>query len=412
VAGDTALAVVARAPIHYQGEWVGVVEGGTVLGAATLRALRDAGSVELAIESADGRPLAATRAELGASTWLRRAVPLEIGPAPHPMIAGYASTAAADGTVRALQWTAAGLGLLGLALAILLGFLWSSQVSRPVERLAAFSDRLAQGHWEEPLAMRSVRELETLVAALDRMRTELRSYRERLKTSERQAAWSQMARQVAHEVRNPLTPIAISVADLKRSYELGRPDFPQILDQAVRTIGDEIESLRRLLQEFSDFGRLPPPNPAPMKAGDLLADLAALYPRELAEGRLAVARPEPEVRLTADAGQLRQALVNLVKNGFEAADGGGRVTVTARGERGARGALTIAVADTGPGLTEEQRAHLFTPGFTTKTHGSGLGLTIVEKIVNDHRGTIAVEPGENGGTVVRIRSPLRQPTTE
>ena len=410
VAGDTALAIVARAPIHYQGQVAGVVEGGVIVGAASLIELRDAGGVELALEDPAGRAIVATRADLAAASWLRRAVTLEIGAPPYPAFAGYASTAAADGAVRALRWSAALLGLLGLALAIVLGLVWSSQVSRPVERLAAFSDRLAQGHWDEPLALRSVRELDTLVAALDRMRRDLRSYRERLVTSERHAAWSQMARQVAHEVRNPLTPIAVSVADLKRSYELGRPDFPQILDQAVRTIGDEVESLRRLLQEFSDFGRLPPPSPAPMKAGDLLADLAALYPREVAEGRLALARPEPEVALSADAGQLRQALVNLVKNGFEAADGDGRVTVAVRGERDA---LAITVADTGHGLTAEQRAQLFTPGFTTKSQGSGLGLTIVEKIVNDHRGTIAVEPGAAGGTVVTVRLPLTQrPLTE
>ena len=134
--------------------------------------------------------------------------------------------------------------MLGLALAVLLGLLWSSQVSRPVERLAAFSQRVAQGEWDEPLTLESVRELQTLVAALDRMRGDLRAYRERLVASERQAAWSQMARIVAHEVKNPLTPIAISIADLKRSFDQQRPDFPAILEQAVRTIGDEVDALQ------------------------------------------------------------------------------------------------------------------------------------------------------------------------
>ena len=406
-AGDSALALIARAPILYEGAPVGTVEGGVLLGAEYLAALRAASGVELALADRDGRPIASTRpaeADDRGRSWLTRQVPLAIGAPPQPTIAGFASTAAADGTVRALQWTAGLLGLLGLALAVLLGLVWSSQVSRPVERLAAFSQRVAQGQWDEPLTLHSVRELETLVAALDRMRTDLAGYRDRLVISERQAAWSQMAREIAHEVRNPLTPIAVSVADLKRSY--GRADFPEILDQAARTIGDQVESLRRLLQEFSDFGRLPPPQFAPVNLADLFADLATLYAREAEAGRLALEAPGADLTLEADGGQLRQALVNLVKNGLEALDGAGRVTVAARRENGA---LALTVADDGPGLSDEQRARLFVPGFTTKARGSGLGLTIVERIVNDHQGTITVDAGSPRGTVFRIRLPLTRP---
>src|SRR5262249_43820248 len=156
-----------------------------------------------------------------------RDVPLSLGTDRGASILGLVSTAPVDRTIAVVQWTSLVLGALGFLIAIALGVLWSSQVSRPVERLAAFSDRVAQGEWDEPLALKSVRELETLVAALDRMRGELRGYRDRLVISERQAAWSQMAQQVAHEVRNPLTPIAISIADLKRSYDQERPEFPE-----------------------------------------------------------------------------------------------------------------------------------------------------------------------------------------
>jgi len=276
-------------------------------------------------------------------------------------------------------------------------------VSRPVEALAAYSERLARGEWDQPLTIDSVRELEALVAALDRMRLDLASYRERLVTSERHAAWSLMARKVAHEVKNPLTPIAISIADLQRSYEQGRPEFPAILAQAVRTISDEIESLRRMLQEFSDFARLPEPRFVPCRPDALLADLGALYAREIVEGRLHVARPAPEVPFAGDPAQLRQALVNLVKNGLEATPPGGRVSVAARADGDA---LEIAVADTGPGLAPEQRVNLFAPGFTTKAHGSGLGLTIVQRIVHEHGGAIAVESATGAGTTFRVRLPL------
>src|SRR6185436_10510105 len=117
------------------------------------------------------------------------------------------------------------------------------------------------------------------------------------------------------------TPIAISVADLKRSYDQKRPDFPEILDQAVRTVGEEVETLRRLLQEFSDFARIPPPRPEKCGVSRLLADLETLYGSEIAAGRLVVRRPGEEIAFTADSGQIRQALINLVKNGLEALNG-------------------------------------------------------------------------------------------
>jgi len=209
---------------------------------------------------------------------------------------------------------------------------------------------------------------------------------------------------VAHEVKNPLTPIAISVADLKRSYDLQRPDFPAVLDQAVRTIAAEVDSLKRLLQEFSDFARFPAPTLAPVQAAALLDDLRALYAREIEEGRLAIEPIPSPIRLRADAGQLRQALVNLVKNGLEAVDGTGRVTVEAH-PAGPR--VQFTVTDTGPSLTAGQRAGLFTPGFTTKTHGSGLGLTIVDRIVAEHGGTIAVDSHDRG-TTFTIRLPREE----
>lgn len=428
VVGDSALAMVARAPLLYVGRPVGVLEAGVLLDPGYLRRLRETSGIELALSDATGRAVTATRGGLvevagrspsdepaGTGTervsvqgesYLARTFPLAIGPPPHPRISGFVSTASSDGTIAGLQWTAALLGLLGLVLAILLALLWSSQVSRPVERLAAFSDRLARGEWDEPLTLDSVRELQALVASLDRMRSDLRSQRDRLVISERQAAWGQMARKVAHEVRNPLTPIAVSVADLKRSYELGRPEFPQILDQAVRTIGEEVETLKRLLQEFADFGRLPPPRLAPCRVAELFADLETLYAGDVVAGRLAVTQTKRELSFSADAGQLRQALVNLIKNGLEAVDGEGHVTVAAGI---ADGAIEIVVSDTGSGLTDEQRAQLFVPGFTTKAKGSGLGLTIVERIVNDHHGTITVESGATRGTSVRMRIPLAPP---
>jgi nitrogen fixation/metabolism regulation signal transduction histidine kinase len=348
---------------------------------------------------------AVTRASVGDRTFLGRSFELAIGAPPHATLAGLVPTLEAERTIAELRITAALLGALGLALAVALALLWSMQLSRPVERLAAFSDRVARGAWDEPLELQSIRELETLVAALDRMRADLVGYRERLVTSERHAAWGQMARAVAHEVRNPLTPIAISVADLQRSHAQGRPDFPQILEQSVRTISEELTTLQRLLHEFSEFGRLPEPRFAPCPVGELLADLETLYAREVADGRLAVARPERGVVLAADAGQLRQALINLVKNGLEAAGASGHVVLRAS-PAGAR--VRFEIVDDGPGMTPAERASLFVPGYSTKPHGNGLGLAMVERIVHDHGGTIAVESVPGRGTTFRVTLPIER----
>jgi signal transduction histidine kinase len=404
-AGDSAASVVAEAPIRYEGRDVGTLRGGRRIDAAFLDDLERTSGVALSLVSRDGRIVAASRgvAVTDAGAHLSDGFTLD-GAAPGPArLDGRISTAAAETTIASLRLTSLVLGALGLVVAVLLGALWSRQVSRPVERLAAFADRVARGEWDEPLALGSVRELETLVEALERMRGDLTEYRARLVTSERQAAWSLMARKVAHEVKNPLTPIAISVADLKRSFEQKRADFPEILDQATRTVAAEVETLKHLLQEFSDFGRMPEPRPASVCLGDLLADLETLYGAEIAAGRLAIGTDAPDTRFTADAGQIRQALINLVKNALEAVEHGGSVRVTAAA---CDGALEFAVADTGPGLSEEARQQLFAPGFSTKRDGGGLGLTIVERIVNDHGGRIAVDSRLGGGTTVRVSLPL------
>src|SRR5262249_44999014 len=162
-------------------------------------------------------------------------------------------------------------------------------------------------------------------------------------------------RMVAHEIKNPLTPIAVSVADLKRSFERNQEDFPAILEQAVKTIGAEVDALKRILQEFSDFARLPPPVFAPCRLSALTSQLAGLYAREVAAGRRALSPTESDITFTADQGQVRQALVNLIQNGLEAIDASGRVEVAARVEGGA---LEFAVSDSGPGLTAGRKAEL------------------------------------------------------
>lgn len=391
----------SMAPILYDGRPVGTLRGGLRLDAAYLGRLEQSSGVDLLLRDPAGRVAASTTSAAGPDT-LSGSAPLTSVTPRGASITAVLDTAAADRAIREFQIVAALLGLLGLALAVALASAWSAQVSRPVERLATFSRKLARGEWDESLELHSVEELETLVAALETMRTDLTTYRERLVTTERQAAWSLMARKVAHEVKNPLTPIAVSIADLKRTYEQGRADFPAVLDQAVRTISEEVASLKRLLNEFSEFARLPAPRFAPCTAADIVQELGAIYAGDVTEGRLLVDPPRHAAPLRADADQIRQVLINLIQNGLEATGGRGPVTVGAHSNDGW---VEFSVSDTGPGLTDEEKANLFVPGFTTKKTGSGLGLTIAQRIAHDHGGTIRVESTPGRGTTMMVRIP-------
>jgi nitrogen fixation/metabolism regulation signal transduction histidine kinase len=426
------LALDALAPIPYAGERVGFVRGGVRVDSTFLARLQRLSGLELLLRDGRGRVLATTlkggeapvmrpadptvgRVRLAGHTYLTREMDLRLGPGGvPPRLTALASTGAADDAVAVLTSTAVALGLLGVLLAIVLGVVWSHQVASPVVRLAGYSERISRGDWDEPLAMESMRELQTLVDAFERMRHDLKTYRDHLRASERQAAYGQMARKVAHELKNPLTPIALSVQGLKRSYDQKHADFGATLNEAVRVVAEEVQRLKALLQEFNELGRFPQPRPVPFVVGELMGDLRTLFHHEVVAGRLAFDLPPAVMPVVADPGQLRQALLNLIQNGLDASAvgaageaGAGHVRVTAAAHDNT---LYFAVSDDGPGMSESERAQLFVPGFTTKTHGTGLGLTIVERIISDHKGTIEVDSAPGRGTSFVIQIPAKQET--
>ena len=429
VAATGGLAFDGSAPITYQDVRVGRLRGGQGLDSLYAAGLKQTTGFDVVLRTPSGRVLASTlppagapgpaprpqmlllpatrgdgtvRVTIAGHAYLLRDEPLGELLASNVRLSALAPTTEVDNALAVLWTTALLLGLVGLVLAVMLAGLWSHQVSRPVELLAEFSERISRGEWDEPLDLQSVRELQTLVDALERMRGELRAYRDRLVAGERQAAYGRMARQVAHEIKNPLTPIAVSVAGLQRAYDQRRAEFPVVLAEAVRTVGEEVQRLKTLLQGFSDLGRFPSPRPVRFNLVELLGDLRALYAHEVDAGRLALEWPPGPLVLVADRDQLRQAILNLVQNGLDAIGPDGHVRVTAAA---VGGHVRLEVRDDGPGLDAEQRAQLFVPGFTTKAQGSGLGLTIVERIVSDHHGNVDVESAPGRGTAIVVRLP-------
>jgi nitrogen fixation/metabolism regulation signal transduction histidine kinase len=233
------------------------------------------------------------------------------------------------------------------------------------------------------------------------MTADLERGRDRLAASERVAAWREVARALAHELKNPLTPIAMSVELLRDAR--GRPDFGEVLDESTRAIGEEVRRLRRIVDEFSRFARLPAPALAPLPAGELAQALLALYPA-----------PPPGITLTtqvapglpgilADRDQLLQVLHNLLKNAFEAMPAGGalRLSVRREGEE-----VLFVVSDSGAGIPAELLPRVFEPYLTTKAGGTGLGLAIAERIVQEHGGRLEVASPPGQGATFTMRLPV------
>ena len=208
--------------------------------------------------------------------------------------------------------------------------------------------------------------------------------------------WQDVARKIAHEVKNPLTPIKLSAERLRKKFNENSGDFDRVFDEMSSTIIEQVDGLKGLLDEFSDFARLPRPHPVPRPLKPLVESVISLYASAHRDVEFTSDIPADLPDLLMDEDQIKRVLINLFKNAIEVMPGGGRVWVNA-GISERSGMARLEVADSGPGISQEDIARLFEPYFSRKKKGGGLGLAIVERIVADHGGTIAVERNEPQG---------------
>lgn len=310
---------------------------------------------------------------------------------------------------------AAGIAPVALVAALLVAVVLAQRISRPVRTLAERADevsRLRAGAAFEVLEDRD--EMRRLERAFERMLDALdASERSRL-TAERVAAWREVARRIAHEVKNPLSPIRVAVENLLRTKERAPVDLARAVEEEGEVILQEVESLRRLVDEFSAFARLPAPSFAPCDPGKLVRQAVARIAERA--GRLGVSLVEDladaPVEIAADAEQLGRALRNVLDNALDALEGSARKEIRVRLGRvsGGWGAMAeFEVKDTGCGLDAEARRRIFEPYFTTKGErgGSGLGMAIVHRIVTEHGGVALADGSPGGGTVITLRLPIR-----
>jgi len=294
----------------------------------------------------------------------------------------------------------------GIVLAILLSSWAAARVTRPVERLAYAARDVAAGNWNSSVEVSGHDEVAQLAESFNRMTTELLAQKERLVQTERVAAWRELARRLAHELKNPLFPLQLTVENLIRARTQSPELFEEIFQESSRTLLAEISNLKGIIGRFSEFSKMPQPQIQRVQVNEIVTAVAQLFQAQLkAPGRAAIAcklELDPRVEpIGVDPELLHRAISNLVLNAMDAMPNGGTLTLRTRRDDGK---VMIAVSDTGTGLTREECERIFTPYYTSKQHGTGLGLAIVQSVVSDHGGRISVqsEPGQGTTFVVEL----------
>jgi signal transduction histidine kinase len=305
---------------------------------------------------------------------------------------------------RHIRASALLVGGSGIVLAILLSSWAAARVTRPVGQLARAAQEVAAGNWNTRVEVSGNDELAQLAESFNRMTTELLTQKERLVQTERVAAWRELARRLAHELKNPLFPLQLTVENLIRARTQSPELFEEIFRESSHTLLAEISNLKAIIGRFSEFSKMPHPQLQNVQVNEILRGVAQLFQAQLsAPGRAPIActleLDETLGPVSADPELLHRAISNLVLNAMDAMPDGGKLILRSTGTDGK---VIIEVADNGSGLTREECERIFTPYYTSKQHGTGLGLAIVQSVVSDHGGRISVQSEPGQGTTFTI----------
>jgi nitrogen fixation/metabolism regulation signal transduction histidine kinase len=288
---------------------------------------------------------------------------------------------------------------------IVTGLFVARRTARDLDALVEGSLAASRGDLDFRVPVRSKDEVGAVASAFNFMMEDLKTSKEKLVIAERIAAWQEIARRLAHEIKNPLTPIQMAMDTLRKSYKKQHPEFPEILEESTRTVLEEADRLKKIVAEFSDFARMPKPELARIDLNEIVRSALSLY-QGAVKLDLKLAKDLPE--LDGDKGQLTQVLLNLVENARDAIGtrDDGHITVTTKN---ANDRAVLVIEDNGPGVPAELKDKIFAPYFTTKQGkgGTGLGLAIVHRIVSDHGGRITINDASQRGARFTIELPLR-----
>ncbi len=319
-----------------------------------------------------------------------------------------------DGGLDATLWNTTlisiAIALGSLVVVVMIGLFVAARTARSLDRLVEGSHAAARGDLEYRVPVRGTDEVAAVATAFNLMMEDLQSAKEKLAISERIAAWQEIARRLAHEIKNPLTPIQMAMDTLRKTWKKQHPSFDEILEESTTTVLQEADRLKHIVTEFSDFARMPKPEFARIDLNAVVKANLAAYTGH--DGPIAFdVRLGTIPEIDADKNQLSQVILNLVENSRDALaqrGEGGKISVSTRaGDNADR--VMLVVEDNGPGVPSELKDKVFAPYFTTKhaKGGTGLGLAIVHRIISDHGGRIAITEPAGGGARFAIELPLR-----
>jgi nitrogen fixation/metabolism regulation signal transduction histidine kinase len=300
------------------------------------------------------------------------------------------------------------IAMCGMAFGLILSGIIAAHITRPVKDLAVAASEIGRGNWDVKVKPGPRDEIGQLADAFNQMTHELIAQKERLVQSERVAAWRELARRLAHELKNPLFPLQLTVENLLRAREAGPEQFEEVFRESTTTLLAEIANLKTIIGRFSDFSKMPAPQLQPVDLNEMVRSVAQLFQGQFQRdpGKI-----EPLLQLdsvppvSADPVLLRRVVENLVLNAIDAMPKGG--TLTFRTSTRDKYAV-LELSDTGVGLTPEECERVFTTYYTSKQHGTGLGLAIVQSVISDHKGTITVSSRKNEGTTFHVELPIAE----
>jgi len=290
--------------------------------------------------------------------------------------------------------------IFGIALAG--GGMLALRFARPLHNLTHAVENVADGNLDINVSVKSHDEIGTLARSFNDMISKLRTSRDELAKRERESAWKEMAKQIAHEIRNPLTPMKLSIQHVRQAFKDQAPEREEILQRVTQTVIDQIEALSRIATEFSNFARMPERKYERVGIDALLRETIDVF-KDIQGITFIDQLASPEVKVIADSDQLRGVFINIIRNAIQAIEKEGTITITTSHE----GRICmIMFSDTGPGIQDEIRTKIFEPNFSTKSEGMGIGLAIARRVIEDHGGKITCQSERGKGTTFEIRLPV------
>ncbi len=289
-----------------------------------------------------------------------------------------------------------------MVLSILLGFYFTGKTKKEIDNLrAAFAD-VAEGNFNTTVMAYEESEFSELADSFSEMVRKLKDTQSKLSTVEKIAAWETVGRKLAHEIKNPLSPIAIAADDLRSSYYDKLPNFESIRDETTTTIKKEVKRMTLLLDEFVSFARMEQSELQKVEFSQFVSEIQKLYSKEIEAKRLHIESNISNILVELDKDTITQLFINLIKNGFESYEKAiVDITITRTDEN-----IKISIADNGPGFSQAKLENSFKPFETTKENGTGLGLIICHRIVLDHNGTMKLQNRKDKGGEVVITLPI------